>query len=96
MRKKKFAWTPIEEFDETGEPRAVHIMPVVMTESFATEKEAWDFLKTVEDAGFPCLADEDGNVVCTYFGHVVRPDCSCQPDLKRDSLTPAYFHRAIQ
>lgn len=92
----KVQWSPIEEFDEDDVVKAVHIMPVVMTDFFNTEQEAVDFLKTVEDADFPCLTDEDGNICATHFGHTVKADCSCSPALRTDSLLPTYMHRMTQ
>ena len=92
----KIQWSPIEEFDEDDVVCAVHIMPVVMNEGFDTEQEAWDFLKKVEDAGLPCLTDEDGMIMCTYFGHTVKGTCSCCPTLQPDTTLPTYFHKTIQ
>lgn len=92
----KHCWSPIEEFDDADVVCAVHIMPVVETDGFKTEQEAWDFLEKVEAAGFPCLSDEDGNIVCTHFGNTVKSTCSCCPELRPDSLLPTYFHRMTQ
>lgn len=89
-------WSPVEEFDDADVVCAVHIMPVVMNDGFKTEQEAWDFLEKVEAAGCPCLTDEEGTIICTYFGHTARATCSCSPELRRDSLLPTYFHRMTQ
>lgn len=93
---RKHCWSPIEERDDADVVCAVHIMPIVMTEGFATEKEAWDFLQQVEAAGCPCLTDEEGTIVSTYFGHTVKANCSCSPELRRDALLPTYIHRMTQ
>lgn len=92
----KLQWSPIEEFDDADVAKAVHIMPIVMTEGFSTRKEAEDFLDAVERAGTPCLTDEEGTIIATYFGHIVKPDCSCSPELKRDAVFPTYVHRMTQ
>jgi len=89
----KHCWSPVEERDEFEVVIAVHIMPVIMTEGFNTEQEAWDFLEKVENAGCPCLTDKDDNIVCTYFGHTVTADCPCSPRLQSETLLPTYYHQ---
>lgn len=91
----KIQWSPIEEFDDFDVPKAVHIMPIVMTEGFATEQEAIDFLNAVEEADFPCLIDEDGEIIATYFGHITALHCSCSPEC-RETTFPTYIHRMVQ
>lgn len=92
----KHFWSPIEEHDEFDVVKAVHIMPVVMTDGFKTEQEAWDFLEKVEATGCPCLTDEDDNIICTYFGHIVSSNCPCSPELHSESLLPTYYHHIPQ
>lgn len=92
----RLQWSPVEEFDEFDVPIAVHIMPVVVNEGFPTKQKALDFLDAVEAADFPCLTDEDGNIIATYFGHTVNAECHCWPDSKEDCVLPTYFHHPIQ
>jgi hypothetical protein len=90
-------WSPIEERDEFEVVKAVHVMPVVMTENiFATEQEAQAFVKSLKEENFPCLTDDDNNVVATYFGHTVNVDCPCCPDARADTIIPTFVHRPIQ
>lgn len=91
----KHGWSPVGEFDDADVVCAVHIIPVVEVDGFATEQEAVDFLAKMEELDLPCLTDEDGTIIATHVGHVASKNCVCGPTLRGDGLLPMFMHRMV-
>lgn len=90
-------WSVVEVYEDNGDV-LTHIVPTVTIDGFKTKKQAEDFLKRVEASGPPghpaCLTDENENIIATFFGHRLKPDCPCGPKIN-ESDPGLYMHKAL-